>query len=170
VRTFPAVLGLALLGGTLHAQVPVEYQVKAAYLLNFTRFVDWPAESADGPLLLCVAGRNPFGDVLENMVRGESVGGRPVVARTILEPDTACAVVFVPQGAATAAYLRAAQGQPVLTVGEDEDFIARGGIIAFRREGPNVRFSINPDRADQAKLRISSRLLQLARIERTETR
>jgi hypothetical protein len=171
VRGAAVVIALALLNAALHAQtVALEYQVKAAYLLNFTRFVQWPPAAATGPLLLCVAGRNPFGTVLENMVRDETVNGRPVMARVILEPDGACDVVFVPRGAATDAYLRAARGAPVLTVGEEPDFIVRGGIIAFRIEGSNVRFSINPDRADQAQLRISSRLLQLARIERPETR
>lgn len=141
-----------------------DYQVKAAYLFNFLKFVEFP--TTDGPLVVCVAGRNPFGTVLENAVRGEQVQGRAIVARVILEPEPGCDMIFIPEGAATAAYLRAARGTATLTVGETPQFIAQGGIINFVREGNNIRFEIDPDAAEQAKLRISARLLQLATLVR----
>jgi len=70
-------------------------------------------------------------------------------------------VLFVPEGAA-AAYLRTARGTPTLTVGETDDFLTEGGVIAFVKQGSNVRFAISTEAADQARLRVSSRLLQLA--------
>ena len=153
-------------GGVLHPQeVSLEYRVKAAYLYNFLLFVEWPAESTSDPLTICVAGgRNPFGGVLEETIRGERVGGRPVTSRVIRQPDDGCHVVFVPEGAAAGAYIRAASTRPTLTVGESPGFIGMGGIVNFIREGTNVRFEIDPMTAERAGLRISSRLLQLARI------
>lgn len=152
------------LGSTSPAQdISAEYRVKAAYLYNFVKFVEWPGESS-GPLSICVAGRNPFGSVLDDLVRGESVNGRRIETRVILEPEPDCSVVFVPEGAATAAYLRAARTMPTLTVGESPTFIPQGGIARFYVEGPNIRFEISPPAAERAGLRISSRLLQLARI------
>ena len=140
----------------------LEYQVKAAYLLNFLKFVEFPPGT--GPINICVAGRNPFGTLLDDTVRGEQIQGRPVTARVILEPEPNCHLIFVPERAATGAYLRAARGTATLTVGETPQFIMQGGIVNFVREGNHIRFQIDPMAADQAKLRISSRLLQLATI------
>lgn len=157
---------LAILAGDLplYAQdISLEYRVKAAYLFNFARFVEWPAEAVSGPLTLCVAGRDVFGPVLADTVKDESIGGRPLVARVILEPEPDCNVVFVPRGAAASAYLRAASGRPVLTIGETPDFQRMGGIVTFVVQDGNVRFEINRTAAERAKLRISSRLLRLAR-------
>jgi hypothetical protein len=155
---------LLLLAAPLRAQeVPLEYQVKATYLYNFVKFIEWPGQPA-GPLNICVAGRNPFGTVLDDLLANETINGRPVRSRVILEPDPGCQVVFVPSGAAATAYLRAARGAPVLTVGEESDFIELGGIISLYLDSNNVRFTINPSAAERAKLRISSRLLTLARI------
>ena len=155
---------LVLTGSVIRAQEPsLEYRVKAAYLYNFVQFVEWPPPAETGPLTICVAGRNPFGPALANTIRGESVNGRPLTVRVILEPQGDCDVVFVPDGAATAAYLRAARGTPQLTVGEHDDFLAQGGIINFIREQGKIRFEINTEAAAKADLRISSRLLRLAR-------
>jgi hypothetical protein len=160
---------LLLLPGVVRAEEPsLEYKVKAAYLYNFVKFVAWPPRAASGPLVLCVAGRNPFGDALSDTVQGESVDGRPIVVRIILEPDPGCHVVFVPNGAAAPAYLRAARGVPVLTVGETPDFLMQGGVIDFVVDGGKVRFDINTEAASRAELKISSRLLQVAR--KVETR
>jgi hypothetical protein len=159
------VLALLLIASSapLAQTISLEYRVKAAYLLNFTRFVEWPAAAQNGPVTICVAGRAVFGEVLDETLRGETVNGRDVVAKVILEPQRGCHVVFVPRGAAAAAYIRAVQGQPVLTVSETPDFIALGGIANFILEGASVRFEINAGAADRAGLRISSRLLRLAR-------
>jgi hypothetical protein len=157
------VIALVLLASSaLHAQnVPLEYRVKAAYLFNFAKFIEWPNEP--GPLTICVAGRNVFGDVLSETVKGETINGRPLAVRVLLEPEPGCHITFVPRGAAAPAYLRAARGFPELTVGESPDFIAQGGIVNFVVEGGSVRFEIDTAAAEHSGLRISSRLLRLAR-------
>jgi hypothetical protein len=157
---------LVVAGGAVWAEEPsLEYRVKAAYLYNFVQFVEWPPRPSTDPLTICAAGRNPFGSVLADTVRGESVNGRPLAVKVILEPDAGCDVVFVPDGSAASAYLRAARATPQLTVGEGPDFLAQGGIINFVRDDGKVRFEINADAAARADLRISSRLLRLARNE-----
>ena len=158
-------LVLALVSSTiLQAQeVPLEYRVKAAFLFNFAKFVEWPAAADAGPLQICVAGRNVFGEALVDTIRGENINGRPLAVRVILEPEPGCHIIFVPRGAATTAYLRAAKSSPALTVGETPDFITQGGIVNFTQDGTSVRFEIDAEAAERAGLRISSRLLRLAR-------
>ena len=158
-------LALALASSTVlpGQEVPLEYRVKAAFLFNFAKFVEWPREASVGPLQICVAGRNVFGEALADTVRGENINGRPLAIRVILEPEPGCHIIFVPRGAATAAYLRAARSSPVLTVGEIPEFIAQGGIVNFTLDGSSVRFEIDPEAAERIGLRISSRLLRLAR-------
>lgn len=162
-----ALLLVALLPGlrgeTSAQEVPLEYRVKAAYLFNFAKFVEWPAAAPAGPLTICVAGRNVFGDVLAETIRGEMIGNRPLAMRVLLEPEPGCHIIFVPRGAATTAYLRATRGTPVLTVGETPDFISQGGMVSFLLDGGNVRFVIDDQEAERSGLRISSRLLRLAR-------
>lgn len=168
-NAFAAFLVVIATGQPARAQgVSEEYRVKAAYLYNFVKYVEWPAEAATRPLTICIAGRNPFGTVLENLVRDETIEGRRIETRVILEPEPGCHVVFVPDGAATRAYLRGVTTMGALTVGESNTFIEQGGIVNFYIERRNVRFEINPMAADRAGIRISARLLQLARI--TDTR
>jgi hypothetical protein len=163
-----ALVVLLACGATARAQqdVPLEYHVKAAYLANFIRFVEWPLRPALGPVSICVAEPNPFGAVLEETVMDARIEGRPVVARVLSAPDDGCHVLFIPRDApGSAGYLRAAQAGPgTLTVGETPDFIGRGGLVNFVREGVNVRFVIDAGTAERAGVRISSRLLRLARL------
>jgi hypothetical protein len=163
MRAIAATLVFVASAALCAQDVPLEYRVKAAYLFNFAKFVEWPAGVATGPITICVAGRNVFGESLAETVSGETVNGRPFVVRVILEPAPGCHIIFAPRGAAAAAYLRASQSTPALTVGESPDFIEQGGIVNFMVEGANVRFEINPEAAERAGLRISSRLLRLAR-------
>jgi hypothetical protein len=112
-----------------------------------------------------VAGQNPFGTVLEDLVRNEQVRGIPLRTEVIPGPDSAdCQVIFTPRTSRVPVYLHAVAGTPTLTVGETPGFIEQGGIINFTLEGRNVRFEISRTAAERAGLRISSRLLQLARI------
>jgi hypothetical protein len=144
----------------------LEYRVKAAYLFNFTKFIQWPdAAVADGRRFsICVAGRNPFGPALASTVMGETAAGLPMAARVVNANDAAdCHVLFVPRGVAAAPYLRGVAKSPVLTVGESPGFLAQGGAINFVLDGGRVRFEINQAAAERAQLRISSRLLQLGR-------
>lgn len=163
----PRLIALLLLGFAPPPQdapppeVPLEYRVKAAYLFNFAKFVDWPDDPGQGPLTICVAGRNVFGDVLADTIRGERIADRPLASRVILEPEPGCQVLFVPRGAAAAAYLRGSRG--ALTVGESPDFLAQGGIVNFIIDGNTVRFEIAAPTAERNGVKISSRLLRLAR-------
>jgi hypothetical protein len=150
------------------AQGPSEYQVKAAFLYNFVKFVDWPATPAaqDGPIEICVLGKDPFAGALERVVEGKTVNGRPLVIRRIGDITAArpCQVLFVSASEAgrVSEITKAVRGWNVLTVSEIDRFSERGGIITFLMEGQRVRFQINPKRAASAGLTISSKLLQLA--------
>jgi hypothetical protein len=160
-------LGIAvvLAGALLHPQeVSLEYRLKAAYLLNFTKFVEWPPDGDSRPFTMCTAGHNPFGEVLAATVRGETARGRAIDVRAIMAPEPGCDLLFVPQDAPVTPFLRAARGSPTLTVGESPGFTAQGGIINFVLQDGTVRFQINPGEAGRAGLRISSHLLRLARM------
>jgi hypothetical protein len=147
-----------------HAQgVPLEYQVKAVYLFNFVKYVTWPAPARPGPIRICLAERNPFGDALEEALRGETVDKRPLEVRVIDQPVRGCDVLFVPRGTVAKPYLQSARGSSTLSVGEQPGFLAEGGIINFIIETGSVRFEIDADAAERARLRISSHLLRLAR-------
>lgn len=173
-------LSLILLLGAafqLSAQAPAfdEYQVKAAFLYNFAKFVEWPpgtfANSID-PIGICIVGQNPFGSTLENMVQGKKVGDRVFEVRRL--PDTqqakGCQILFIGAGEwkRVRALLDVLKGAPVLTVGETDDFTSIGGVIAFQLEGPRVRIQIALNSAERAKLRISSKLLSLAEIAKKQ--
>jgi hypothetical protein len=145
------------------AEVSLEYQVKATYLFNFVKFVEWPADAGVGPLTICVAERNPFGDSLREAIQGEKIGGRSLETRVVNQPDSSCDVVFVPRGTTAGRYLEAFRDSATLTVGEDAGFLTKGGIINFIVERGNVRFEIDPSAAKRADLRISSHLLRLSR-------
>lgn len=150
---------------------PDEYAVKAAFLYHFAHLVDWPAPLAPGePFVIAVAGPNPFGRALEEVLTGKAVRGQPVqvqrVATTAELEGLRPQIVFVGGDADHARQaLGAVAGQPVLTVGESPRFAERGGMIGFRvtPEG-RIAFDINLHRAEQAGLRMSSQLLKLARI------
>lgn len=158
-------VGIVLLAGVaVQADaVSLEYRLKAGYLFNFVKFVEWPAPVQAGPLTICVAGRNPFGDLLTEIVRDEAVNDQKLATRVIHTPDPGCHVVFVPKDVASTPYLRAARGSPTLTVGESPGFIAQGGIVNFVLEEGKVRFQISAEAADRAQLRVSSHLLRLGR-------
>ncbi len=148
-----------------------EYEVKAAFLLNFARLVEWPSSAfrgRDDPIALGVLGRDPFGGSLEKLVKGRSVGRRLIEVKQLSRPEEAarCHIVFVSAAARTPVreILSATGGANVLLVGEKPDFAQRGGAINFISEDHRVRFEINPDAARRAGLGISSRLLRLAKL------
>ena len=151
------------------AQVPLEYEVKAAFLLNFTKFVEWPASAfpgPDSPFTICILGRDPFGRALDEIVEGESVGGRKLAVRRTKEtPEPqACQVVFVDDGEKEVRKILSGLGTGVLTIGDGDSFIREGGMIAFVIENRRVRFDIRQSKAEGAGLRLSSKLLSVARI------
>ncbi len=154
----------------------VEYQVKAAFLFNFAKFIDWPSQAfprASDPFTICLAG-DPFGSALEKTIQGETFNGRTLVIRRIAAGESlgGCQIVYVAVSEARRSMeiINAAANMPVLTVGETESFIRNGGMIRFTEAGHRIQFQINPDAAERASLRISSRLLRLADIVRSSER
>jgi hypothetical protein len=153
------------------AQAMGEYQVKAAFLYNFARFVEWPATAFGNdkePFRICVIGKDPFGDTLEQAVRAKTVSGRSFVVAGISGPSHAadCQILFVSSSEKNRlpAIFRALPTAGVLTIGDTEGFAAQGGIVNFKLEGGRVRFEINVEAAERENLRISSKALTLAEI------
>jgi hypothetical protein len=147
---------------------PLESEVKAAFLLNFAKFVDWqPAffAASGSPLAICIVGTDPFGPAIDELIQGEAVSGRKLVVRRIGEPPQprTCQIVYT-EGGKEASRLLSALGPGVLTVGEGEGFLRNGGIIGFVIENRRVRFDINQKAAETAALKLSSRLLSVARV------
>ena len=168
----PGLLLLAMAGRAADAP-PLEYQVKAAFLLNFTKFVEWPVSAfADdrAPLTICILGDDPFGGMLDQMVQGEVVTGRRVAVQRIhgVPEAKTCQVLYVGQNAREARQVLAGLGPGVLTVGEGENFLRDGGIIAFVIDNRRVRFDVNQGVASDAGLTLSSRLLNVARSVRSK--
>jgi len=167
-RLLAAVLLCAGPAVTSAQDAGLEYRVKAAYLFNFTKFVEWPEAAFTGgrsfSFSICVAGRNPFGPALTATLVGETAAGLPLAARVVSAGGAAgCHVLFVPASVPAGPYLRGVGTSPVLTVGESPGFLAQGGAINFVVDDGRVRFEINQAAAERAQLRISSRLLQLGR-------
>jgi hypothetical protein len=145
---------------------PSEYDVKAAFLLNFTKFIEWPAASGgeDALFSICVLGDDPFGRTLDRMVEGENVNGRKLeIQRIGVERAGSCQVVFAAGADKDWSKTLAGLGPGVLTVGEGDRFLRDGGMIAFVVERRRVRFDINQSAAARAALKISSKLLSVAR-------
>lgn len=147
-----------------------EYQVKAAYLFNFAKFVEWPAASfatTDAPLVIGVYGADPFGPALDTLVRDKRIGGRPLqIRRSVRMQDLRSShIVFVGQSTEPlSTSLQQLAGASVLTVGQAEGFLAEGGIILFEIADGRVVFTIHADAASRANLVVSSQLLRLARV------
>jgi hypothetical protein len=157
----------------LQAQAPrgtLEDQVKAAYIYNFVAFTEWPATAFSdpaAPLRICLAGDEAFGATLESTVRGERVLGHPVTVEPLsgLDHVVQCHVLFIGRAPAARAteLIKAADDSPVLTIGESSTFLKSGGIVNFVSEAGHVRFDVNRSRFEAQGLRLSSRLLKLAR-------
>jgi hypothetical protein len=146
---------------------PSEYEVKAAFLYNFAKFVAWPEEGRPGPIfVIAVLGQDSFGDLLQRTLDGKTILERKVEVRRISTPAAANDVQIVFIGSSEKArlpeILHALQGASVLTVGDMDGFADRGGMIAFRLQDDLVRFDINLDQVNRARLKMSSQLVRLA--------
>lgn len=175
-RTFAArlvslvVALLSFSSAVVYALGPSEYQLKAVFLFNFAQFVEWPATAFEGPddtLSICLVGHDPFGAELDAVMQGEQIGGRAISIHRY--PNAAsldgCHLLYVSQPEnELRATLQKVKGAPVLTVGETEAFTAFGGMIRFVMEGNKVRLLVNPKPADEAHLRLSSKLLRSSQI------
>lgn len=150
------------------ARAAEEYEVKAAFLLNFTKFIVWPPDAfADphSPLAICVLGDDPFGNALDEMIKGEAVNGHALTVqriRHIPEPK-ACQVLYFETSQREAEKVLADVSPGILTVGEGDKFLRDGGVIAFIVQDRRVRFDINQGAAARARLMLSSRLMMVAR-------
>jgi hypothetical protein len=170
-RPVAGILGLALVmlgAAPLHAQS--EDEIKAAFLLNFARYVEWPESAfsdSDAPVRICMLGSDGFDRVAADIVEGKTVGPRPVevVAVAGAKAATSCHILFVESSSISTRDVVASLRQAsVFTVGSDEGFAKQGGIANFYRAGKRIRFEINPGAAEGAGLKISSRLLRLAQL------
>ncbi len=170
--TWILLMGILLTPGGANAQetAPSEYQVKAAFLFNFAKFIQWPEEAfanAQSPLFIGVLGQNAFGENLERTVREKTLNGRFLTIQECrtLEEAKKCHVLFI----SNSEKMRLREiffelsGTHVLTVGEMDNFVESGGMISFFREGNKIRFEIKDETAKKAGLKIDSKLLGLAK-------
>src|SRR5690606_16999269 len=148
-----------------------EYQVKAAFIYNFTGFVEWPDSvfaSPKAPLVIGVYGKNPFSNYLNEIVRNETVDGHPIEVRPVTNSNefANCHILFLNPGQKEnmRELLDVAERYPVLTVSDHPDFDRAGGIIRLYTDQNRVRLRINISAAQEANLRISSKLLKVAEL------
>jgi hypothetical protein len=153
-----------------------ESQVKALFLLNFTKYVDWPPQAfaaSNSPIMLGLYGETKLGEVLKNVAAGKKVGDHPIVFRQIESPDefSQCHILFISDSESSRmrGLLEKAGALPILTVGEDAVFGQNGGIINFVLKNGNVRLEIDLAAARKAGLTISSRLLAVADVVKGKT-
>jgi hypothetical protein len=170
------VLGLVL---PVFGQIS-EYSVKAAYLFNFAKFVEWPAQAFPNglaPLTIGVLGDDPFGDDLDHVVQGKMINGHTIQIKRFedfdqdhLEGLRRCQILFIAysEKAQLGDILKSLKGASVLTVSEIENFPLLGGMILFDQVGRKIDLVVNPVAARQAKLEISARLLQVSKIYKPE--
>jgi hypothetical protein len=148
----------------------IEYRAKANYLANFPSFVEWSPEAlppVTAPFLVCVFGEFTFGTSLAEITRGTAVQGRRIEIRWVrkLQELSACQILFVSRSERKRynQSLDAVRGRMVLTVGETPEFLDAGGIVSFSSQSGAIQFDVNLEAANKARLKISSRLLALAR-------
>jgi hypothetical protein len=172
-----AMIATISLGAAAHdvlgAQVNLEYEVKAAFLYNFAKFVEWPSTAfvaPEAPLVFCIIGPNPFDGRLERVVNDRTANGRRIEVReeVAASQTSGCHLVFIPEteGGSVARLVHASASvpsTPVLTIGESEGFVEEGGMIQLVVDDGRVRFDINAAAAERQGLRLSSQLLKLAR-------
>ena len=149
-----------------------EYALKAVFLYNFCRFIDWPKSafaSPNEPITIGVVGEDPFGSFLKEAVQGETSRGRAIQIVHYSKPEAIghCHLLFVSRSEAgrTEKILSAVSGKSVVTVGETDAFVDRGGMIALTSEKNHVRLHINPSLLRAASLDVSSKLLRVADVK-----
>lgn len=159
----------------VRAEISREWELKAAFLYKFTQFVDWPGEvfpATDSRFVIGVLGADPFGTVLDEAVRNETVRGRKLTVERYrrVEDVKACHILFISASEAPRLnrILATLKEQPILTVADFEGFTPKGGMIRFLTESNKTRLRINAGAAKDAKLTISSKLLRMAEIVETD--
>lgn len=147
-----------------------EYQIKAAFLYNFTKFVEWPAEAftdSGAPMIVGILGDDPFGVALES-IQDKTVKGRKLEIKRFesIQGVEFCHILFISSSKKErlAQILEALKNSSVLTVGERDGFTQLGGMVNFTIKKNKIRFEINPDAAEQARLKLNSKLLRLGKV------
>jgi hypothetical protein len=163
---------------TLSAQTTPakEFQIKAVFLFHFTQFTQWPATAfadANSPIVIGILGNDPFGAFLEKVVNGETVNGRSIVITRFTQPDQikTCHVLYVCSNMQDklSQVLSAVEKKSILTVGDDDDFLKKGGMIRFALKNDKIKVQICPSAVKKADLVVSAKLLAVAEIYKTET-
>jgi hypothetical protein len=150
-----------------------EYVVKAGFLFNFAKYVEWPPdafEKADSPISIGIVGADPFGEELDKALRNKMVKERGFAIHRFPEPSAikTCHILFTPrtENGRLAEILKKVDSLAILTVGEDEGFIKGGGVVNILIEKEKPRLEVNPEAAEKAHLTINSKLLKAATIVR----
>lgn len=151
---------------------PLEYQLKAAFLFNFTRFIHWPASayaSSDAPFVIGIVGNDPFGNYLDDLVNGELADGHRIMVRRYPEGAdlTDCQLLFISMGdvAKLKAILSTTAHQDILTVGDTDSFTSSGGMIRLFKEDNRIKIEIRLATVKMAQLEVSAKLLQVAKVK-----
>jgi len=167
--TLIAAPGIAADHGTDTAS---DVAVKAAFLYNFAKFAEWPALPSGTPIVVCVVGDDGIAAALVETVRGQNISGHTIEVRRSQDSATwrACHLLFIADAETrrSAGGLGEVRTLPVLTVSDGKGFSQSGGIIELYLEGGRMRFAINVDAAERSGLRLSSRLLGLAKVIRND--
>ncbi len=177
LRALPTLVALMLSlaghAGAAESPAPREWQIKAAFLYNFTKFIEWPAEkfhNAHSPLIIGVLGQSPFGDELEKAVKDRKINGRDLVVRTVRTAAEVRSVhllfVSAMEGLSPGELSGALKAGCVLGVGDSPDLFEHGAAIGFVLEADKVRFEVDLDSAEDARVKISAHLLKLAKTVR----
>jgi hypothetical protein len=166
---------LSLATGTFTAraeeEMPTDFQVKAAFLINFPKYVDWPASAfaeTNSPIVVAILGDENVANAVQNMIgSGRIIGGHPLVLKRIAREEeitSDCQILFIAasERQRIPSLLEKIRGQKILTVSESDDFLEQGGIINLARQGRKIRLQVNLTAAGNAELKISSRLLVAA--------
>ncbi len=172
------VLVCATLPVAAQEKPPSEYQVKAAFLVNFPKYVDWPPEAfeqPDSPLFICVYGEDKLGEDLKRMVEAKTINNRPLTLRYPRNPQElreGCHVLFVggSDRQKISEALQAVRASSVLTVGESDFFLELGGVINMGRKEDRIRLAVNLDAAERARLKVSAKLLNVADVKQRENK
>ena len=164
------IVALSLTSARAQSPTADEYQVKAAFLYNFAKFVEWPPDSfatASAPIRICILGRNPFGRNLSEITEGKTINGRKVLVDQVadLQQARTCTILFVSSSekGQLKRVFEGLQGAAALTVGDSKTFIEQGGMVNFVLENDRVQFEVNRRAAEMAGIKISSKLLNVAK-------
>lgn len=170
-RALALVFSFFILPSSFAAESLPESQVKAAFLVNFPKYVDWPAEAfvqTNSPVIIAVLGRTEVTAELQKIITGRSINGRPLVLKPLAsgEEPSGCHILFISATAPELSpdVLARLTADAVLTVGESAEFLERGGIINLARREQKIALEVNLPAAERARIEISSKLLSVARV------